>query len=94
MTHICIGKLNIIASDNGLSPGGRQAIIWTNAEILLIEPLGTKFNEIHTFSFKKMYLKMLSAKQRPFCLGPNVLNKPFDTQPVVKQHQGPVSSWV
>ena len=77
VTHICVGKLNIIGSDNGLSPGRRQAIIWTNAGILLIEPLGTKFNEtlieIHTFSFKKMHLKMSSAKRRPFCLGPNVL---------------------
>ena len=35
MTHICIGNLTIIASDNGLSPGRRQAITWTNAEILL-----------------------------------------------------------
>ena len=33
--------LSIIDSDNGLSPGRRQAIIWTNAGILLIEPLGT-----------------------------------------------------
>ena len=32
-THICVGKLTIIGSDNGLSPGGRQAIIWTNAGI-------------------------------------------------------------
>ena len=34
MTHICVSKLNIIGSDNGLSPGLRQAIIWTNADIL------------------------------------------------------------
>ena len=78
VTHICIGKLTIIGSDNGLSPGGRQAIIWTNAGILLIGPLGTNFNEIsigiQIFSFKKMHLKMSSAKWRPFCLGLNVLN--------------------
>ena len=76
-THICVGKLTIIASDNGSSPGRRQAIIWTNAGILLIGSLGTNFNEIlieiHTFSFKKMHLKMSSAKWRPFCLGLNVL---------------------
>ena len=76
-THICVGKLTIIASDNGLLPGRRQAIIWTNAGILLIGPLGTNFNEIlieiHTFSYKKMHLKMASAKWRPFCLGLNVL---------------------
>ena len=47
VTHICVGKLTIIGSDNGLSPGRRQAIIWTNAGIIepLIEPLGTNFSE-------------------------------------------------
>ena len=77
VTHICVGKLTIIGSDNGLSPGRRQAIIWTNYGILLIWPLGTNFTEIlieiYTFSFKKMHLKMLSGKCRPFCLGLNVL---------------------
>ena len=79
VTHICVGKLTIIDSDNGLSPGRRQAIIWTNAGILLIGSLGTNFNEIligvQTFSFKKMLLKMSSAKWRPFCLGLNVLKE-------------------
>ena len=78
MTHICVSKLTIIGSDNGLSPGRHQAIIWTNAGILLIEPLGTNFNEIligiQIFSFKKMRLKMSSAKWRLFCLGLNVLS--------------------
>ena len=78
VTHICVGNLTIIGSDNGLSPGRRQAIIWTNAGILLIRPLGTNFSEIiigiQTFSFTKMHLKMSSAKWRPFCLGLNVLN--------------------
>ena len=77
VTHICIGNLTTIGSDNGLSPGRRQAIIWTKAGILLIWPLGTNFSEIligiQTFSFKKMHLKMSSAKCRPFCLGLNVL---------------------
>ena len=36
VTHICVSKLTIIGSDNGLSPGRRQAIIWTNAGILLL----------------------------------------------------------
>ena len=77
VTHLCVGKLTIIGSDNDLSPGRRQAIIWINAGILLVRPLGTKFNEIligiQTFSFKKMYLKMSSAKWHPFCLSLNVL---------------------
>ena len=70
VTHICVGKLTIIGSDNGLSSERRQAIIWPSAGILLIGPLGTNFSEIlignQTFSFKKMYLKMSSAKWRPF----------------------------
>ena len=78
VTHICISKLTTIGSDNGLSPGRRQAIIWTNAGILLIKPLGINFNEtsieIHTFSFKKIHLKLSSGKWRPFCLSLNVLN--------------------
>ena len=77
VTHICVSKLTIIGSDNGLWPGRRQTIIWTNDGILLIKPLGTNFSEIlseiHTFSFKKMHLKTSSAKWRPFCLGLNVL---------------------
>ena len=38
--HICVGNLTIIGSDNGLAPGRRQAIIWTNDYdgILFIEP--------------------------------------------------------
>ena len=77
VTHLCVSKLAIIGSDNGLSPDWCQAIFWTNAGILLIGPLGTNFSEflmeILTFPFKKMRLKVSSAKRRPFCLGLNVL---------------------
>ena len=77
VTHICVSKLTIIGSDNGLSPGRRQAIISTSDGILLIVPLETNFSEILieilTFSFKKMRLKVSSAKRWPFCLGLNVL---------------------
>ena len=81
VTHTCVSKLTIIASDNGW----RQAIIWTNAGILLIGPLGTNFNEIlieiHIISFKKIHSKMASGKWRPSCLGLNVLmiNEPIKT---------------
>ena len=34
MTHLCISKLTITGSGNGLSPGQRQVIIWTNTGIL------------------------------------------------------------
>ena len=78
VTHICVSKLTINGSDNGLSPDRRQAIIWTNAGLLLTGPLGTNFSgiliEILKFSFKKMRLKVSSAKRRPFCPGLNVLS--------------------
>ena len=45
-THICVGEHANIGSDNGLSLNQRQAIIWTNAGILLIGPSGTNFNVI------------------------------------------------
>ena len=70
MTLVCVCKLTIIVSDNGLAPGRRQAIIWINAGILLIRPLGTNFreilSEIDIFEFQKMYLKTSSEKWRPF----------------------------
>ena len=73
-----LSKLNIIGSDNGLSPGRCQAIIWTNAGVLLIGPLGTNFSEIsieiHIFSFRKMPLKMSLGNWQPSCLSLNVLS--------------------
>ena len=79
VTHIYVSKLTTIGSDNGLSPARRQAIIWTNAGLLLIGPLGTNFRQIsiriQTFLFKKKHLKMSSGKWRPCCLGLNVLTQ-------------------
>ena len=73
MTHICVCKLTIIGSENGLSPGRRQAIIWTNAGILSFGPLGTNFSEIlveiYVFSFKKIYLKLSSGNDGHFVSG-------------------------
>ena len=98
VTHICGDNLTVIGSDNGLSPGRRQAIIWTNAGILLIAPWGTNFSEvlidIHTFSFKKIDLKMSSAKWRPFCLGLNVLNVELGTNWPGYELSWYESSWV
>ena len=86
--------LTIIGSDNGLAPGWRQTIIWTNDGILSIGPLGTNFSEIligiQTFSFKKMHLKMASAKWRPFCLSLNVLT-PFENGASI--HGYLINSW-
>ena len=77
VAHIFVNKLTISGSDNGLSPGRRKAIIWTNAGILLIGPLGTNFSEIlieiRTFLFPKNYLEMSSGQWWSFCLSLNVL---------------------
>ena len=59
VTHICVSKLIIIGPDNGWSA---QAIIWTNAGILMIWNLRAKFNEISSeiraFSLRKLHLNM------------------------------------
>ena len=104
-THICVNKVTIIGSDNGLSPGRRQAILWTSAGILLIAPMGTNFSEIlienFTLSFKKMHLKMSSGKWRPFCLELNVLRPGgqfiFKFLPLKPEHYGqsrPIPWWL
>ena len=76
MTHI-VSKLTIVGSDSGLSPGRHLAIIWANDGILLIGTLGANLSdiliEIHTFSLKKIHLKMSSAKWWLLGLGRNVL---------------------
>ena len=71
VTYFCVGKLSSIGSDNDLAPGRRQAIIWINAEILLIWPVGTNFNEIliEIQTLKKIRWKIWSPKCRPFTLG-------------------------
>ena len=76
MTHVCASDLTTIGSYNGLPPSRGQTIIWTGAGIL-IGPLGANCNEILSqiwkSSFKKMHMKLSSAKWRSFCLGLNVL---------------------
>ena len=55
---ILIIDLTTIGSDNGLSPGRSQAIIWTNPGILLIWPLGTNFREISIEILPVLFKKM------------------------------------
>ena len=73
----CMRQWSNYSSNNGLSPGRRTAIVWTNEGILLIATLATNFREIlieiHTFSSKKIHLNMSSAKWRLFSIGLNVL---------------------
>ena len=60
-------KWTIIGSDNAWCQ-----IIWNSAGILLIWTTGTNISEIlskiYIFSYKKMHLKMSSAKWRQLCL--------------------------
>ena len=71
-----------IASDNDLPPDQRQAIIWTNARILLIGPLGTnsvEFKSKHKiFHSWSCFWKCLLPKWRPSHLCLNVLSIPAD----------------
>ena len=73
VTHICVNEMIIIGSDNGLSPGRRQVIIWTDAWILVLGSLGINFSEINTFYFKKIHVKLSSSKWRLFRRGLNEL---------------------
>ena len=77
--HICISKITIIGSDDGLSPGQCQAIIQTNAGILFIHTLGTNFSEkwnikrnacifIQENAFKNIICKMAAILSRPQCV--------------------------
>ena len=73
VTEIWVSKQTVIGSDNGLSSGRRQAIIWTNAGILIIGPFSEILIEIYIFLFKKIHLKMSSGNWQPFRRGLNVL---------------------
>ena len=72
--YICISKLGHHWFRSLL---WHQAIIWTYADLMLIEPSRTNFSEIWLkiwgLTFKKIYLKMSSTKWRPLCLCLNVL---------------------
>ena len=80
VTHICVGNLTIIGSDNGLSPGRRQAIIRTNDGILLIRPLGTNLSEILRNSnifiqenaFESVVCEKAAILSRPQCVNGNI----------------------
>ena len=86
VTHICVSEIIIIGSDDGFSPGRRQAIIWTNAGVLLIGPLGIHFNGIvnrnqYIFIQKNalgnVVFEMASISSQPQCVkikDPLILN--------------------
>ena len=77
MTRKCVGNLTTSGSDDGLSPDRRQAIIWTNAGILLIGPLWTSFSEIfdknsnifiQEDAFESVVCEMAAILFRPQCV--------------------------
>ena len=76
MTHICVSKLTIIVPYNGLLPGRHQAIIGTNAGILLSRTIGTNFSEIlseiyiliQENAFEKVVCEMAAILSRPQCI--------------------------
>ena len=89
VTHICVGKLHTIGSDNGMSPRRRQAIFWTNAGIVLIRPLGTNFSEILYWEIKHFHSRKCTwncvCEMAAICLGLNVL---IPSKPKVAQYGG------
>ena len=56
--HICICKLTIIGSDNGLAPSHYLNQCWNIVNWTLRNKISEILIKIHTFSFKKMYIKM------------------------------------
>ena len=74
VAHICVTKF---VSDNGVSPVGRQTIIWTNARSLLIGTFGTNFdyiwNKMKTFSSSEIYSMILPTKRWSYCFSLNIL---------------------
>ena len=72
--HVCVSKLSIISSDDGLSPSRRQAIIWTNAGLLLIGPkLQWNLNQISYIFIQENAFENVVWKMPSICLGLNVL---------------------
>ena len=54
-----------IGPDNGWSPDRRQTIIWTNAQLLSIRPIGTNF--IQENASESVVRKMAAILSRPKC---------------------------
>ena len=70
MTHICVIKLTIIASNNGLSPGRRQVIIWLSARTLLIRTFSEILSKIviQEDAFENVVCEMVVILSVPQCV--------------------------
>ena len=77
-THICVSKLIIIGSDNGLSPVRRQAIVWTMQcwnivnwklrDKLQWKSKRNSYISIHENAFQNVVWKMAAILSRPQCV--------------------------
>ena len=77
--HTCISKRTNIGSDNGLPPGRRQAIIWTKAGILLIEPFVINCSEIFV-------LRLLNSRFQKTAIYITNFEKHFTTNDCLVPH--------
>ena len=80
MTHIWVIRLTIIGSDNGLLPDQRQAIIRTNATILLMGLFSEFFYQnlfifIHKYAFENGACKMATILPQAQCI--NIETEPW-----------------
>ena len=91
VTHICVSKLTIIGSDNGLSPGRRRGHYlnqwWNIVNSNLRNKLQWNPRQNSFIFIQKMHLK-LSVKGRLFSLGLNELNLEVDQRDHSVQGQG------
>ena len=77
VTHVCVSKLTFIVSDNGLSPGWRQAIIWTQCWNVVNWTLGSKlqwtfYQNSNIFfqenAFENIVFEKAAILSRPQCV--------------------------
>ena len=73
MTHICVSKLTITGSDNGLSSGRHQAIIWDIVNWNVVNKLqwNLKRNSyifIQENAFENVVCEMAAILSRPQCV--------------------------
>ena len=84
VTHICVDNLTVIGSENGLSPGRRQASIWNQCWNIVNWTLGNKlqwkFNQnsnifIQENVFENVVCEMAFILSRPQCVKQTMLEE-------------------
>ena len=82
-TYICQYIKTIISPVNGLPPGQRQAIIWTNGGIFSIK-LQWNFERHPYIIIQEMHLEMYSVKWWQFLSRFQCFNMRFDGCPILR----------